>query len=378
MPALTETAEKEQRPRILHVAGARPNFMKVAPVMAALRETGAVAQTLVHTGQHYDQRLSETFFDDLGLPRPDVNLQVGSDGQAAQIGRMISRLGEVLREFSPEWVFVVGDVNSTLAAALTAARSRIPVAHVEAGLRSGDRSMPEESNRLVTDHLSRALFVTERSARENLKDEGVSPERIHCVGNVMIDTLDRMRSRAADCGAHERLGVPEKSVLVTVHRPQNVDDRDRLGTLLRSFREVQRRCGLPVVLPIHPRTEDRVESFGLGGLLDDLHVLEPLGYLDFLCLMGSASVVITDSGGIQEETTVLGIPCVTVRRNTERPVTLDEGTNVLFYEPLDDLPSVVEERLRSDMAARRPPLWDGSAADRIAQITVDTLLGLPG
>lgn len=367
---------RDDRPSVLHVVGARPNFMKVAPVMEALGGTGAVDQTLLHTGQHYDPELSGHFFDDLGLPEPDVNLGVGSGTHAEQTGQIMIRIDEVLEELTPDWVFVVGDVNSTVAASLTAVKRGIRVAHVEAGLRSGDLSMPEEINRILTDRISHALFTTEESAGRNLRSEGIDPERIHFVGNVMIDTLDRMREKAASRDVCGRMGLESgEYVLVTLHRPGNVDDAGRLEGILEALERVRERVGVPVVFPAHPRTRQRIEAFGLGSSAAGIELVEPLGYLDFLSLMDSAGAVLTDSGGIQEETTVLGVPCVTLRPNTERPVTVEEGTNELFTGPLDELPERMAARLGEGRSARRPPLWDGSAGERIAEVTLELLAG---
>lgn len=363
------------RASVLHVVGARPNFMKVAPVMGALGRTGAVDQKLLHTGQHYDPELSGHFFDDLGLPEPDVNLGVGSGRHAEQTGKMMIRMDPVLEEVGPDWIFVVGDVNSTVAASLTAVKRGIRVAHVEAGLRSGDRSMPEEINRIVTDSLSDALFVTEPSGVENLRREGADEEQIHFVGNVMIDTLDRLRGRTEKEAVLERMGLEDRSyVLVTLHRPGNVDDEEQLAAVLEALAAVSQRSGLPVVFPMHPRTTSRVEEFGLDDIARRIAVVDPLGYLDFLALMDGAAAVVTDSGGIQEETTVLGVPCLTVRPNTERPVTVSEGTNRLYTGPMEGLPEAVSERLSVTRQEKRPKLWDGRAAERIAEITVNQLL----
>ena len=346
--------------------------MKIAPVIHAFERTGEVEQVLVHTGQHYDEELSNYFFDDLGLPRPDVNLGVGSGSHGVQTGRVMIALEPVLERERPDWVFTVGDVNSTVAAALVAAKLGIRVAHVEAGLRSGDWTMPEEINRVVTDRLSDALFTTESSADENLAREGVPAERVHFVGNVMIDTLERHRAAAAALGVAEGMGLPPKGyLLVTLHRPSNVDEPERLAAMLAALGEVVMGTELPVVIPLHPRTSARVRELGIESLLGPLVVLPPLRYLDFLGLMQDAAGVITDSGGIQEETTVLGVPCITVRPNTERPVTLTHGTNQLYDGDPHGLLDVVREALLSERSEVRPPLWDGHAAERIARITLD-------
>ena len=352
--------------QILHVVGARPNFMKIAPIMRAIDRLG-VDQSLVHTGQHYDDALSDQFFSDLEIPRPNLNLGVGSGSHGVQTGRMLIALEPVLKRLNPDWLFTVGDVNSTLAAALVAAKLRIPLAHVEAGLRSGDRNMPEEINRVVTDALGDILFTTERAANENLHAEGVDPGRVRFVGNVMIDTLDRFRPRAAARAVHEAMGLGAgEYLLATLHRPENVDDPARLKQLLDALVATSSACRLPLVLPLHPRTARNVRGFGLDQVLRSLIVLTPLGYLDFLCLLDHSAAVLTDSGGVQEETTVLGVPCLTLRTSTDRPVTLTHGTSQLFRSHLDGLPEAVRARLDEGRHPCRPPLWDGRAAERIA------------
>jgi UDP-N-acetylglucosamine 2-epimerase (non-hydrolysing) len=364
--------------KLVHIVGARPNFMKIAPVMKAFDRTGEVHQTLVHTGQHYDDELSKYFFEDLGLPRPDVDLGVGSASHAVQTARVMIALEQVLIRVRPDWVFTVGDVNSTVAAALVAAKLGIRVAHVEAGLRSGDWTMPEEINRVVTDRLSDALFTTEPSAADHLASEGVPADRIHFVGNVMIDTLLEHRERAMALRVADGMGLePCNYLLATLHRPSNVDCEDRLSSLLGALGQVTVGTGHPVVLPLHPRTAARIRELRLEHLLAPLHVLPPLRYLEFLGLMSSAGLVLTDSGGIQEETTVLGVPCVTIRPNTERPVTITHGTNRLFDEDPDGLLDVVRTALLEPRESRIPPLWDGRAAERIAQITIELEDSLP-
>lgn len=355
--------------KILHVAGARPNFVKVAPIRRALASTGRVQQALVHTGQHYDHALSDGFFEDLALARPDLNLGVGSAPHGVQTGKIMQALEPVVERVRPDWLFTVGDVNSTLAAALVAAKLHIPVAHVEAGLRSNNWQMPEEVNRVLTDRLADALFTTEASANDNLRREGIPESRVHFVGNVMIDTLDYFLPRAKKLQVARALGYPPgRYVLVTLHRPDNVDDAARLADIFRTLGAVASGCGCPVVFPIHPRTARKIGEDGIGAALEPLDVLEPLRYSEFLSLMSTAGVVLTDSGGIQEETTVLGVPCVTLRRETERPVTLTEGTNRLFNGKLDQLPEVLLAALNEERRPTRPPLWDGKAAQRIAEI----------
>ncbi len=359
--------------QILHVVGARPNLMKIAPIMRAMDRLG-VEQSLVHTGQHYDDALSDQFFSELEIPRPSLNLCVGSGAHGVQTGRMLIALEPVLKRINPDWLFTVGDVNSTLAAALVGAKLRIPIAHVEAGLRSGDRDMPEEINRIVTDSLGDMLFTTERAANENLYSEGVDPGRVRFVGNVMIDTLDRFRPRAAARRVHEAMGLGAgEYLLATLHRPENVDDPERLERLLDSLVATSSACRLPLVLPLHPRTARNVRGFGLDHILRSLIVLTPLGYLDFLCLLDHSAVVLTDSGGVQEETTVLGVPCFTLRPNTDRPVTLTEGTNRLFHGALEGLPAPVRASLDEGRRPCRPALWDGRAAERIAAVVAREL-----
>ena len=361
--------------RVLGVAGARPNFMKIGPVARALERTGAVEFRLVHTGQHYDERMSQVFFEELALPRPHVDLGVGSGSHTEQTARVMIAFEPICRDWQPDLVLVVGDVNSTVACALVAAKLGIPVAHVEAGLRSFDWSMPEEINRVVTDRLSRLLFTTEESANENLDREGVPAEHVHFVGNVMIDTLRAFEQEASRRAPMDSLGLEAGGyVLVTLHRPSNVDDEVALARILAALRPVAERH--PVVFPMHPRTRKNVESYGLSDRLGDIRVLEPLGYLEFLGLMAQATMIVTDSGGIQEESTVLGVPCVTLRPNTERPVTITAGTNYLLPPDETDLESQLLTRLeaalvpQSPARAPVPPLWDGQAAERIAAAVV--------
>ena len=354
--------------RILAVAGARPNFMKIAPLMREFAQRpDRFEPILVHTGQHYDKAMSESFFQDLGIPEPDVNLGVGSGSHGHQTAEVLMKIEDLIIEKRPHAVLVVGDVNSTVAATLAAVKLEIPVAHVEAGLRSWDRKMPEELNRVMTDSVSEWLFTTEPSAETNLLREGIPAEKIHFVGNVMIDTLLSHRERAAKLDTVERLGLePRKYAVLTLHRPSNVDSAEQLRRLFEVLGRLNEE--LPVVFPIHPRTAKAVED-NLGGMKPDLHLTDPLGYLDFLRLLMDAQMVLTDSGGIQEETTALGVPCLTLRDSTERPVTVTEGTN----EIVGTEPSAIEEaitRLRSESPreGRRPALWDGAAAQRIVDI----------
>ena len=349
--------------------------MKVAPVIAAMRAAGLLPM-LVHTGQHYDETMSELFFRQLQIPEPDLNLEVGSGTQATQTAEIMRRFEPLVIEKRPDLVVVVGDVNSTMACALVAVKLGVPVAHIEAGLRSFDRSMPEEINRVVTDVVSDLLFVTERSGLENLKREGIADCKVHFVGNVMIDTLLRHRDAAAQSDIAGRLGLRPgaRYALVTLHRPSNVDDREKLRGLLRALDELAR--DITVIFPIHPRTRRNAEEAGLDGELGRLVVTEPLGYLEFLNLMGNAQVVITDSGGVQEETTVLGVPCLTVRENTERPATVEFGTNRLVgTDPRALLPAAREILGGRRPAGRLPELWDGRAAERIVAV-VQRFLGI--
>ncbi len=346
--------------RIANVVGARPNFMKMAPVIEEMRRRG-IPQELIHTGQHYDANVSEVFFQELGLPAPDVYLGVGSDRQSRQTARIMMALEEVWLERPPDLVVVAGDVNSTMAAALVAAKLQIPVAHVEAGLRSFDRSMPEEINRIVTDRLSEMLFTTEESANENLRAEGTPPEKVHFVGNSMIDTLEKHLAAAVGRRPWEAFGFePGGYGLVTLHRPSNVDDPAALGRLLEVLGDLSSR--LPLLFPVHPRTRQRLAGIQTPPA-PELRFCEPLPYLAFLGLMARARCVLTDSGGIQEETTALGVPCLTLRRNTERPVTLTHGTNRLVGSDPDRIREGFEAALGDGpRPVSRPPLWDGQPA----------------
>jgi UDP-N-acetylglucosamine 2-epimerase (non-hydrolysing) len=360
--------------KVLHVVGARPNFMKVAPVLAALRKIAGVEQVLVHTGQHYDARMSEVFFQDLGMPDPDVHLGVGSGSHAQQTARVMAAVEPVLSQHRPDVVVVAGDVNSTLAAALVASKLLLPVAHVEAGLRSRDFTMPEEVNRVLTDRLSTLLFTPSRDGDHNLMIEGIDPARIHFVGNAMIDSLRAALPRAEERRACEALGLPRRGyALATLHRPANVDDPAVLARLLAALGEVA--SWLPVVLPVHPRTRARIEAApALQARVrgaPQLRLIEPQGYLDFLSLTAHARLVLTDSGGLQEETTALSVPCLTLRENTERPVTVTEGTNVLVGRD----PGLIVAAAAAILEGRGkqgqlPELWDGRAAERIADVLV--------
>lgn len=355
--------------RIMLVAGARPNFIKVAPIWSAARQRSEIETVLIHTGQHYDQNMSDIFFGDLGLPQPDEFLGVGSGTHAEQTAKVMLAFEPVLLKHQPDVVVVVGDVNSTLACALVAVKLGIRVAHVEAGLRSGDRTMPEEINRIATDAISDYLFTPCRDADANLLSEGISASRIFFVGNVMVDTLLAHRDQASQKSTIlQKLGVTDKEYAVmTLHRPSNVDSKDALQRMVQIILATQRR--IPVVLPLHPRTRARLGE-QITQLVDaGVALTEPLGYLDFLRLMSSARVVLTDSGGIQEETTVLGIPCLTLRENTERPVTLTQGTNHLVGTYPERVIAVLDELLNKDIARNYslPEGWDGQAAQRIME-----------
>jgi len=364
-------------PRLMLVTGARPNFVKAAPLAAAL--AGRAELHLVHTGQHYDKAMSQLLFDQLGLPRPDTNLEVGSGPHGVQTGLILQRLEPVVEEWRPDALLVVGDVNSTLAGALVAAKLNILVAHVEAGLRSFDRTMPEEINRVLTDQISRWLFVTEPSGVRNLLREGIAEERIHLAGNVMIDSLRRYLPAAEKTGALREFGLEESGgrarpfVLVTLHRPSNVDEAEWLAPLVEGLAEIARK--VPVLFPVHPRTGERLERFRLGRLFakawsergTGLRITGPLGYLEFLCLESRAAAVVTDSGGIQEETTALGVACFTLRDSTERPITVEQGTNTLVGSDVAALLRGVRTALAGGgKRGHVPDLWDGHAAERIA------------
>lgn len=353
--------------RILHVVGARPNFVKVAPVYSALAGRSGVQQTLVHTGQHYDVNMSDVFFRQLGIPPADVNLGVGSGSHAKQTAEIMTQIEPVLLSQRPDLVLVYGDVNSTVAAALVCAKLLIPVGHVEAGLRSFDRTMPEEINRILTDQISSLLFTPSKDANENLMREGIPPSRVHFVGNVMIDSLARLLPVAAK---PTDLKLPKSYALVTLHRPSNVDDVGWLKEMLEALSDLSH--DLPVIFPLHPRTRERIKPIANGNHSNGLFLCAPRPYLEFLYLQKNATVVITDSGGIQEETTFLGVPCLTVRENTERPVTVELGTNVLVGRDLAGLRKELSRVLCGNAKEGTiPPLWDARAAERIADLIFD-------
>ncbi|MBN2211931.1 MAG: UDP-N-acetylglucosamine 2-epimerase (non-hydrolyzing) [Sedimentisphaerales bacterium] len=345
--------------------------MKIAPLMRVFRENGEFNALLVHTGQHYDENMSKLFFEQLDIPRPDINLEVGSGSHAVQTAEIMKRFEPVVTDFRPDYVLVVGDVNSTIACGLVAVKLGVKLIHVEAGLRSFDRDMPEEINRLLTDAISDLLFVTEESGVKNLLHEGVPSDKIHLVGNVMIDTLLANREKARQSVILDTLGLEENHYgVITLHRPSNVDDGPTLAEIFGGFEAIQQ--DMPLVFPIHPRTRNNLRRHGLEeklAAMSNLKLIEPVGYLDFLRLMSSAFVVLTDSGGIQEETTILGVPCLTLRENTERPVTITEGTNRLIHGRAEDIRAAYNEikAKRKSFGGRIPKFWDGQAARRIAE-----------
>jgi UDP-N-acetylglucosamine 2-epimerase (non-hydrolysing) len=360
----------QRRPRIVNVVGARPNFMKIAPLMAAYQRAGFDA-SLVHTGQHYDERMSDLFFRELQIPKPNINLGIGSGSHACQTAQIMTAFEPILIEQRPDAVLVVGDINSTVACGLVAVKLGIKLIHVEAGLRSFDRTMPEEINRVVTDAISSLLFCTEDSGVENLRREGIDPDRIFMVGNLMIDTLLKNRAQADSSRILEELNLePRGYALLTLHRPSNVDDSAAFTRLLDAIDVIQQE--LPVVFPIHPRTRRIIESPALRqrfAAMKRLRLIEPAGYLDFIKLASSAKIVLTDSGGIQEETTILQVPCLTLRDNTERPVTVTCGTNVIVGTQPDRIINAFRHAMDSRcVEARVPPLWDGFGAARVIEI----------
>ena len=362
--------------RIVNVVGARPNLMKIAPLMDAYRAAPEIEPLLVHTGQHYDANMSELFFEQLGIPEPDLNLGVGSASHAVQTAEIMRAFEPIVEEHRPDAVLVVGDVNSTIACGLVAVKLGVRLVHVEAGLRSFDREMPEEINRVLTDAISDLLFCTEQSGVDNLRREGIAEAKIHLVGNVMIDTLLRHRQRAEASRVLESFGLaPGGYAVLTLHRPSNVDDPAALAKLLDVLEVIASEQ--PLVFPVHPRTRSKLVQFGLASRVTAqprLRLVDPVGYLDFLKLMAHARVVLTDSGGIQEETTILGVPCLTLRANTERPVTVEIGTNRLVGQQ----PEAILAAYRALMSGHEhgggtPPLWDGGAAGRIVAVLRERL-----
>ena len=357
--------------KIVNIVGARPNLMKIAPLMDAYAGCDEIEPLLVHTGQHYDANMSDLFFRQLGIPEPELNLEVGSASHAVQTADVMKAFEPVVLEHRPDVVLVVGDVNSTIACGLVAVKLGVKLVHVEAGLRSFDRGMPEEINRVLTDSISDLLLCSEPSGVENLKREGIADERVHLVGNVMIDTLLRHRAKADESPVLDDLGLDSGSFgVLTLHRPSNVDDPKVLGGLLDAVETMQGE--LPIVFPAHPRTREKLRGFGLAERIEamaGLRIIDPIGYLDFLKLVASARIVLTDSGGIQEETTILGVPCLTLRENTERPITVDLGTNRIVGQDPDTIVAAFGDVMSgASVGGEAPPLWDGHAAERIVEI----------
>jgi UDP-N-acetylglucosamine 2-epimerase (non-hydrolysing) len=359
------------RTRVINIVGARPNLPKIAPLIREMQRHPEIEPVLVHTGQHYDENLSNLFFRQMGIPEPHINLGVGSGTHAQQTAEILKRVEPILLEQQPDLVLVVGDVNSTIAVSLAAAKMGIPVAHVEAGLRSFDRSMPEEINRVLTDALAKFLFATENNAVDNLLREGRPPEFIHLVGNVMIDSLLHFLPFAQQSRIGDELGLRngrgwQSFGVLTLHRPSNVDSTQKLSEILGAIDAIAQQ--VPIVFPVHPRTQQRLSQGGIKHH-PQLRFIQPLGYLDFLCLLSKATFALTDSGGIQEETTALGVPCLTLRENTERPVTVSQGTNVLVGTNPSNIVAATEQILRGGgKRGRTPALWDGHAAERIVEI----------
>ncbi len=355
---------------IILVVGARPNFMKIAPLYAELKRRG-VKQILLHTGQHYDKNMSKVFFEDLGMPEPDIYLGIGSGSHAEQTAKVMVEFEKVCIEHQPSMVVVVGDVNSTIACSIVAAKLWITSAHVEAGLRSFDRKMPEEINRILTDTICDLLLTPSLDGNENLLKEGVEAHKIHFVGNIMIDSLMINLERARNCDVHARLNIEKGNYgVVTLHRPSNVDDKEAFERIITALEVLGEK--IPLVLPLHPRTNKQAENFGLSGRLKSIPniiITEPAGYLDFVALMASSKIVLTDSGGLQEETTALGIPCITLRENTERPITVIEGTNIIVGNDKDAIISTAMDILdNGGKSGSIPQLWDGNTASRISDV----------
>ncbi len=355
--------------KVLNIVGARPNFMKIAPIVREMKRRENEFQPLiVHTGQHYDAAMSDSFFADLGIPKPDYHLEIGSASHAVQTAKIMTAFEPVVVQEKPDWVLVVGDVNSTIACALVCSKLGVKVAHVEAGLRSGDLTMPEEVNRLLTDRISDLLLTPSPDGDENLLKEGIAPEKIKFVGNVMIDSLFYSLKLAENSSVRENLKITEKDYAVlTLHRPSNVDEKETFAELLDALVEIGEK--IPVIFPAHPRTKSNIEKFGFSEKIQNSNIklIEPLGYLDFLRLYSGAKLVLTDSGGLQEETTALGIPCLTLRENTERPITIELGTNILAGTNRAKITHTVFDILsrKQIQDAKIPPLWDGKTAERI-------------
>ncbi|MFQ6605766.1 MAG: non-hydrolyzing UDP-N-acetylglucosamine 2-epimerase [Fidelibacterota bacterium] len=351
------------------IVGARPNYIKAHPVYRALEQRNVARLTLVHTGQHYDRQMSDIFFEQLGMKKPDISLNVGSGSHGAQTAAILERYEKVLLQDRPDLVIVFGDVNSTVACSLAAVKLHIPVAHVEAGLRSFDRSMPEEINRVLTDQIADRLFITSPEAETHLRQEGIKPEKIHFVGNTMIDSLHEFTPAFAAATISEDLNLPSRFALLTFHRPSNVDDPAALSSLITALVEVA--TTIPCVFPVHPRTRQKLADFHLADTLEahpNFYLIDPLGYIDFMALQKESAIVLTDSGGVQEETTCFGVPCLTVRDNTERPITCSAGTNTLIGTDYTRIPQAVRQTLAHPPKGQIPPLWDGKAGQRIADI----------
>ena len=362
---------------VILVVGARPNFMKIAPIHAELNKRG-IGQILLHTGQHYDDNMSKVFFDDLGMPQPDIYLGIGSGSHAVQTAKVMVEFEKVCKEHRPSMVVVVGDVNSTVACSMVCAKEWIPCAHVEAGLRSFDREMPEEINRLITDAIADYLLTPSPDGDENLRNEGVGEDRIKFVGNVMIDSLLKNLERAKTSTIHSDLQIEKGNYgVLTLHRPSNVDDKESFSGIIGALEEIGNR--LPLVFPLHPRTKNRAGEFGLLERLESIPniiLIGPAGYLDFVALMAESKLVLTDSGGLQEETTALGIPCLTLRENTERPITVTEGTNTIVgNDPIKIINAANDILDNGGKAGRIPDLWDGNTAVRIADIIQEVIEG---
>ncbi len=354
--------------KIINVVGTRPNFMKIAPIIKAMDKESSIEHLLLHTGQHYDLKLSKNFFDELGIPHPDINLNIGSDTQTKQVARIMTAFEAVCDEHQPDMILVVGDVNSTMACSLVAAKKGIKIIHVEAGIRSNDRSMPEEINRLVTDSLADYLLPPSTDAVDNLLKEGHDTSKIHLVGNVMIDTLKMFEDKVNGSTILEKLNVSSNEyVALTLHRPSNVDDVSSFQKILNALKEIQKQ--ITVVFPIHPRTQKMIKELGLDHTINEMEnilIVEPMGYLDFGKLISNARFVLTDSGGIQEETTVYGVPCITLRENTERPVTVSQGTNELAGMNTEKIIKYAKQVLEGHWKSGKiPEYWDGKAAKRI-------------
>jgi len=366
--------------KMINVVGARPNFVKIAPLMAAYKQYDAIDPILVHTSQHYDEKMSDLFFRQLQIPEPDLNLGIGSGSHAVQTAETMKAFEQVVLKEQPDVVLVVGDVNSTIACGLVAVKLGVKLVHVEAGLRSGDRTMPEEINRVLTDSISDLLFCTEQSAVDNLQAEGISQDKIHLVGNVMIDTLLKNKAKADESLIIEELKAKgcvngDSFAVLTIHRPSNVDDPVVFAKILDAIEAIQ--VDLPIIFPIHPRTRKNLSATDLGKRVEamrGLHLLDPIGYLDFLKLTSSAKLVLTDSGGIQEETTILKVPCITLRKNTERPITVEIGSNQVVGTQTQNILDAYKQATSGNWRTPQiPPLWDGKAAERIVKIMLDTL-----